>query len=125
MKKMTVTTFLILIVIGLAAGGLSGLVGVGGGIIMVPFLVLFLGFSQQQAQGTSLAVLVVPVTALAVFNYYQAGFINWKYAMVIALFFVIGGYFSSKFAVGLDQKTLKRIFSIVLLVIAGKMLLEK
>ena len=122
---MTLTTFLLLLVIGLLAGALSGLVGVGGGIIMVPFLILFLGFTQHQAQGTSLAVLVIPVTGLAVFNYYKEGFINWKYALVIAVFFVIGSYFSSKFAVRLDQKTLKRIFSIVLILIAGKMLLDK
>ena len=122
---MTLSTFIILLITGLLAGALSGLVGVGGGIIMVPFLILFLGFNQHEAQGTSLAVLVIPVTALAVFNYYKEGYINWKYAIVIALFFVIGSYFSSKFAVGLDQKTLKKIFSVVLILIAGKMLLEK
>jgi uncharacterized protein len=125
MKNMTTTTILSLIIIGLLAGMLSGLVGVGGGIIMVPLLILFLGFSQHQAQGTSLTVLVVPVTALSVFNYYKAGYINWKYALVIAVFFVIGGYFGSKFAVSIDQKTLKKIFSVVLIIVAGKMLLEK
>ena len=122
---MTTTTIVSLIVIGLLAGMLSGLVGVGGGIIMVPLLILFLGFSQHQAQGTSLAVLVVPVTALAVFNYYKQGYINWKYALVIALFFVVGGYFGSKLAVSIDQKILKKIFSIVLLLVGVKLLLEK
>lgn len=122
---MTTTTIVSLIVIGLLAGMLSGLVGVGGGIIMVPLLILFLGFSQHQAQGTSLAVLVVPVTALAVFNYYKQGYINWKYALVIALFFIIGGYFGSKLAVSIDQKILKKIFSIVLLLVGVKLLLEK
>ena len=122
---MTTTTIVSLIVIGLLAGMLSGLVGVGGGIIMVPLLILFLGFSQHQAQGTSLTVLVVPVTALAVFNYYKQGYINWKYALVIALFFVIGGYFGSKLAVSIDQKILKKIFSIVLLLVGVKLLLEK
>lgn len=122
---MTTTTIVSLIVIGLLAGMLSGLVGVGGGIIMVPLLILFLGFSQHQAQGTSLTVLVVPVTALAVFNYYKQGYINWKYALVIALFFLIGGYFGSKFAVSIDQKMLKKIFSIVLLLVGVKLLLEK
>jgi uncharacterized protein len=125
MKNMTTTTILSLIIIGLLAGMLSGLVGVGGGIIMVPLLILFLGFSQHQAQGTSLTVLVIPVTALSVFNYYKEGYINWKYALVIAIFFVIGGYFGSKFAVSIDQKTLKKIFSVVLIIVAGKMLLEK
>ncbi len=119
------TTIVILIIIGLLAGMLSGLVGVGGGIIMVPLLVLLLGFTQHQAQGTSLAVLLAPVTAIAVFNYYKEGYINWKYAAVIAVFFVVGSYFGSKMAIGLDQKMLKKIFSIVLIFIAGKMLLEK
>lgn len=122
---MSTATIVSLIIIGLLAGVLSGLVGVGGGIIMVPLLVLLLGFSQHQAQGTSLTVLVVPVTALAVFNYYKEGYINWRYALVIAVFFVVGSYFGSKLAVDLDQKMLKKVFGIVLLFIAGKMLLEK
>jgi hypothetical protein len=124
MKNM-ITTIISLIIIGLLAGVLSGLVGVGGGIIMVPLLVLFLGFNQFQAQGTSLAVLFPPVTAIAVFNYYKEGYINWKYAIVIAIFFLVGSFFGSKLALSLDQKRLKKIFSIVLLFIAGKMLLEK
>ena len=111
--------------IGILAGILSGLVGIGGGVIMVPLLVLVLGFSQHQAQGTSLAVLVVPVTALAVYNYYKQGYIDWRYAAIIAVFFVIGGFFGSKIAIGLDQKMLKKIFGVILLLIAGKMLLEK
>lgn len=122
---MSGTILISLLLIGLLAGMLSGLVGVGGGIIMVPMLVMLLGFSQHQAQGTSLAVLVIPVTAVAVFNYYKEGYINWKYAAVIAVFFVVGSYFGSKLAIGLDQKMLKKVFSIVLIIIAGKMLLEK
>jgi uncharacterized membrane protein YfcA len=92
---------------------------------MVPMLVLLLGFSQHQAQGTSLAVLVVPVTAVAVYNYYKEGHIDWRYAAIIAFFFVIGGFFGSKIAVDLDQKMLKKIFGVILLLIAGKMLLDK
>lgn len=122
---MTATTIVSLVVIGLLAGMLSGLVGVGGGIVMVPLLILFLGFSQHQAQGTSLTVLVVPVTALAVLNYYKQGYINWKYALVIAIFFVIGGYFGSKLAVNIDQKMLKKIFSIVLIIFGAKLLIER
>lgn len=124
-NKMTLQIIFSLILIGILAGGLSGLVGVGGGIIMVPLLVLFFGFTQHEAQGTSLAVLAVPVTAVAVYNYYQEGQINLKYAAIIALFFVIGSLVGSKFALTLDQKMLKKIFAIVLLLIAGKMLLEK
>lgn len=125
MKSMTIHTIFSLVLIGIMAGILSGLVGVGGGIIMVPMLVLFLGFSQHQAQGTSLAVLAVPVTAIAVFNYYKEGYIDWRYAAIIALFFIIGGYFGSKLAINIDQKILKKIFGIILLLIAGKLLLEK
>lgn len=119
------TIIISLIIIGLLAGILSGLVGVGGGIIMVPLLVLFLGFNQFQAQGTSLAVLLVPTTAIAVFNYYKEGYVNWKYALVIAIFFLVGSFFGSKLALSLDQRILKKIFSIVLIIVAGKMLLEK
>ncbi|WP_353148003.1 sulfite exporter TauE/SafE family protein [Flavobacterium sp.] len=122
---MTLQIILSLILIGVLAGVLSGLVGVGGGIIMVPLLVMFFGFNQHQAQGTSLAVLAVPVTAVAVFNYYKEGQINVKYAAIIAVFFVVGSIFGSKFALTLDQKLLKKIFAVVLLVIAGKMLLDK
>ncbi len=122
---MTLQTILSLVLIGILAGMLSGLVGVGGGVIMVPLLVLLLGFSQHQAQGTSLAVLVVPVTAVAVYAYYKEGHIDWRYAAIIAVFFVIGGFFGSKIAIGLDEKMLKRTFGIILLLIAGKMLLEK
>jgi uncharacterized protein len=124
-SKMTIQIILSLILIGILAGILSGLVGIGGGIIMVPLLVMFLSLSQHQAQGTSLAVLAVPVTAVAVFNYYKEGQINLKYAAVIAVFFVVGSIVGSKFALTLDQKVLKKIFAVVLVVIAGKMLLEK
>jgi len=122
---MTLQIILSLILIGILAGVLSGLVGVGGGIIMVPLLVMFFSFNQHEAQGTSLAVLAVPVTAVAVFNYYKEGQINLKYAAIIAVFFVLGSIVGSKFALTLDQKVLKKIFAVVLLVIAGKMLLDK
>lgn len=122
--KMTLQTIIIVMCIGLVAGVLSGLIGIGGGIIMVPMLLL-LGFTQQQAQGTSLAALLPPVTILAVLNYHKAGFIDWKYAIIISLVFVIGGYFGSKIAVNIDQRTLKKIFGIVLLIIAGKMIFSK
>lgn len=125
MKKMTIQTILALILIGLLAGLLSGLVGVGGGVVMVPLLILFLGLNQHQAQGTSLAVLAVPVTLLAAYNYHKEGYLDWRYAGIIALFFVIGGVVGSKIAISLDQKMLKKVFGVILLVIAGKMLLSK
>lgn len=106
--KMTLQTIIIVMCIGLVAGVLSGLIGIGGGIIMVPMLLL-LGFSQQQAQGTSLAALLPPVTILAVLNYHKAGFIDWRYAILISLVFVIGGYFGSKIAVNIDQRDRKSV----------------
>jgi uncharacterized membrane protein YfcA len=122
--KMTTTTLILLLCIGLLAGALSGLIGIGGGIIMIPLLLL-LGLSQHQAQGTSLAVLAVPVTALAAFNYYKEGYVDWKYAALIAVFFVIGGYIGSKFALQIDEKVLKKIFGFVLLLVAGKLIFGK
>ena len=124
-RSMDVQIILSLVLIGILAGILSGLVGVGGGVVMVPLLVLLLGFNQHQAQGTSLAVLVVPVTAVAVYTYHKEGFIDWRYVGIIAVFFGVGGYFGSKIAVGLDQKMLKKVFGLILLLIAGKMLLGK
>lgn len=122
--KMTLTTILLLLCIGLFAGFMSGLIGIGGGIVMVPLLLL-LGMSQHQSQGISLAVLAVPVTALAAFNYYKEGYIDIKYAAVIAVFFVIGGYLGSKFAIQIDEKILKKVFGFILLIVAGKMILGK
>lgn len=122
--KMTPTTILILVCIGLIAGMLSGLIGIGGGIIIVPMLLL-IGLTQQQAQGTSLAVMLPPIAFLAVLNYHKAGQIEWKYALIISACFVIGSYFGSKIAIDVDQRTLKKIFGVVLLIIAGKMLLSK
>lgn len=122
---MNTSIIIALIVIGLLAGILSGIMGVGGGVVMVPLMILLLGFNQHEAQGTSLAVLAVPVTFLAAYNYYNEGFVNWKYAALIAVFFIVGGYVGSKMAVNLDQKTLRRIFGGILLVISVKLLLGK
>ncbi|HLU51833.1 MAG TPA: sulfite exporter TauE/SafE family protein [Flavobacteriaceae bacterium] len=122
---MNITTILLLVTIGLLAGLFSGILGVGGGVIMVPLLAFLLGFSQHEAQGTSLAVLAVPVTLLAAYNYYTAGHVNWKYALIIALTFIIGGYLGSKIAINLDQATLKKIFGGVLVLVAIKMILGK
>ncbi len=119
---MTLITFFILVFIGLSAGVLSGLVGVGGGILMVPMYVLFLGLSQHNAQGLSLAVMLPPVTFLAVYNYHKAGEVDWKLALVVSAFFVIGGLFGSKIALKIDQLTLKRIFGGLMLIAAIKLM---
>ncbi len=122
---MNATVIILLILIGLIAGVLSGIMGVGGGVVMIPLMIFLLGFNQYQAQGTSLAVLAVPVTFLAAYNYYDNGYVNWKYAAVIAVFFVVGGFLGSKVAVSIDQKTLRRIFGAILLVISVRMLWGK
>ncbi|NER18479.1 sulfite exporter TauE/SafE family protein [Spongiivirga citrea] len=114
-----------LIVIGILAGVLSGIVGIGGGIVMVPLLAILLGFTQHEAQGTSLAAMLPPVTILAVMNYYKAGHVNWKYAFLISATFIIGGYFGSKFAVNIDQKMLRKVFGGVMLIVAMKMIFGK
>ncbi|HXU27776.1 MAG TPA: sulfite exporter TauE/SafE family protein [Bacteroidia bacterium] len=116
---------LILLCIGIAAGCLSGLVGVGGGIIIVPALVYFLGFSQQMAQGTSLSILLLPTGILAVMNYYHEGFIDWKVALVIAGSFVLGAYLGSKVAIALDQNVVKKIFAAFMVLMGLKMLIWK
>ncbi|TMI95413.1 MAG: sulfite exporter TauE/SafE family protein [Bacteroidetes bacterium] len=115
-------TILILILVGLAAGTLSGLVGVGGGIIIVPALVFFLGFSQQAAQGTSLGLLLLPVGILAVMNYYNKGFIDLKVVGIMCAAFVLGGWLGSKLALSLSQDLVKKIFAIVLFYTAFKMM---
>lgn len=119
---MTVQIILLLIVIGLAAGILSGLVGVGGGIIVVPALVFFLSFSQQQAQGTSLGLLLLPVGILAVLNYYKQGHIDVRVVAIMAVSFVIGGWLGSKWAISLPEVTVKRIFAVILFYSAFKMM---
>jgi uncharacterized membrane protein YfcA len=119
---MTVQTILILVVIGIAAGILGGLVGVGGGIIIVPALVYFLSFSQKSAQGTSLGLLLLPVGIFAVLQYYKHGHVDLKVVAILAIGFLAGGYFGSKIALSLPQETVKKIFAIVLLLVAIKML---
>lgn len=121
-KPMTLQVILLIALIGLLAGILSGLVGVGGGIIIVPALVFFLGFTQHQAQGTSLGLLLLPVGILAVINYYNKGHIDVKVVAIMSIAFVIGGFFGSKLSLVLSEEMLKKIFAIVLFYTAFKML---
>jgi uncharacterized membrane protein YfcA len=115
------------LMIGLSAGILSGLVGVGGGIIMVPALVFFLNYTQHQAQGSSLAVLTLPVVILASAYYYfecrKLGTpVDLKVVGLLAAGFLIGGFIGSKMALNINQQMLKRIFAIILFYTAFKML---
>jgi uncharacterized membrane protein YfcA len=120
---MSFQTVLIIVIVGLIAGILSGLVGVGGGIIIVPALVLLLGFSQHQAQGTSLGILLLPAGIFAVLNYYKQGYIDLKVVLILFVGFVIGGYLGSKISLSLSETAVKKIFAVVLVIIAGKMLI--
>ncbi|HXC03925.1 MAG TPA: sulfite exporter TauE/SafE family protein [Bacteroidia bacterium] len=122
---METSTVLILLLVGLASGMLSGMVGVGGGIIIVPCLVYFLGYSQHTAQGTSLAVLLLPAGILAVANYYKSGYVNIYSTLIIAATFVLGGYIGSKISISLNQDTVKKIFAGLLALISIKMFLGK
>ena len=119
---MNTATILLLILIGLAAGFLSGLVGIGGGVIIVPALVLLAGFSQKLAQGTSLGILLLPVGILGVIQYYNQGYLDVKYVIIISIAFVLGSLLGSKLALSLSDEKMKKIFAIVMLVIAVKML---
>ncbi len=121
---MSSTTIIILILIGLSAGILSGFVGVGGGIIIVPSLVFFLGFTQHQAQGTSLFVLMMPVVLLAVMNYWKSGNVNWQFGMVVALTFVIGGFIGSKLALKLSPALVKLIFGLIMSYVSIRLIMN-
>jgi uncharacterized protein len=123
--NMSISMLLILIVIGVITGIMAGMLGIGGAIIMIPALVFFMGFSQQMAQGTSLAVMLPPIGIFAAYNYWKEGQVNLKFAMIIAVAFIIGSYFGSKIALNMPQAIMKKIFGILLLIVAAKMLLSK
>lgn len=116
---------LILLLIGLTAGILSGMVGIGGGIIVVPALVYFLGFSQHSAQGTVLFMFLFPIGVLGVFNYYQAGYIDWKVAAIMAASFFVGSFLGSKMAISIDMNTLRKVFGAVIFLLSIKMMFGK
>jgi hypothetical protein len=121
-NSMSISTIIILMFIGVCAGMLSGFVGVGGGMIIVPGLIFLLGASQLSAQGTSLAVIMLPVGIFGVMNYYKAGHINIQYAAIIALAFVIGSYFGSKYALKVPEHKIKFLFGLFLLYISIRMI---
>jgi uncharacterized protein len=119
---MSTQTLLLIVLIGLAAGILSGLVGVGGGIIIVPALIFLLGFGMHQAMGTSLGILLLPAGILGVLNYYRKGYVDVKVVVILFVGFLVGNYVGSKISLGLSETVLKKIFAMVLVLIAGKML---
>ncbi len=111
-----------IIILGFAAGALSGLVGIGGGIVIVPVLVMLFGLSQHTAQGTTLAMLSFPVSFVGAYTYWQKGMVDWKIAILLCAGFIVGGFFGSKFAVGIPSLMIKRMFAVLMIIIAIKFL---
>ncbi len=122
---MAVSDIIILVLIGLSAGFIGGALGVGGGIIIVPALVFIFGMTQHHAQGTSLAVLLFPVGILAVLNYYRKGYVNFKFALILIVAFVLGSYFGSLFSISLPESTLKKLFGVLMLAAGLRMIFGK
>ena len=122
---MTLLQIITIVLIGLVAGLVGGTLGVGGAIIVVPSLVLILGFSQHQAQGTAMAFMLPPVTLLATINYWKAGFVDWKVALIMSLMFFIGAYFGSMLTVHIPDRILKRVFGIFMLLVSLKIIFSK
>ena len=122
---MSITHLIILIVIGIISGLLAGVFGIGGAIIVIPALVFILGLSQHDAQGTSLAFMLPPVGILATWNYWKAGHVDWRIALVLSLTFVVGAYFGSQFSINISDKMLRRVFGVLMLVMAVKMIFSK
>ena len=120
--EITTTTVLILLAIGLFSGMLGGLVGIGGGVVLVPALIYILGFSQLNAQGTSLALIMFPVGVLGVINYYKQGHIDFNIVFILAVGFVIGSFLGSKFAMNIPQAFVRKSFAMLMIIIAMKML---
>ncbi len=117
-----IASFLLL---GLLAGILSGLLGLGGGILLVPALVLIFGLTQHGAQGTTLALMVPPIGLLAAWTYYKQGYVDVKIAALICVGFFFGGLLGAKFATAINATLLKKLFGVALLITAVKMILSR
>ncbi|MBA7654360.1 hypothetical protein ES703_62237 [subsurface metagenome] len=113
------------LLLGLVAGTFSGLIGIGGAIIIIPALVLLFGLSQHTAQGTTLALMVPPIGLLAAWTYYKSGFVDLKVAGLICLGFFVGGLVGARFATEISEQVLRRLFGVVLLLASLKMILSR
>jgi uncharacterized membrane protein YfcA len=109
------------ILVGIVVGAVSGVVGIGGGILFVPALVALFGMSQIRAQGTSLGALLAPVGILAFYEYYRKGNADLRIALLLALGFVIGGYFGAVGAQHIPELWLRRIFAVTLVLVGARM----
>ena len=118
-------TVILVLIIGTVAGIVSGFVGIGGGLIIVPALVFFFGMSQHAAQGTSLAMMLPPIGILAVYNYYKSGYVDLRIAAILVITFIIGSYFGSRFAVTIPADSLKRVFGAFIILVGIKMIFGK
>jgi uncharacterized membrane protein YfcA len=125
MRIQGMINIIVFVALGLVAGVVSGLIGIGGGIVIIPVLVFILGFSQHSAQGTTLATMVPPIGILAALTYYQQGYVDLKAAALICAGFVIGGFFGAKIATHISNAVLEKIFGIALLIISLKMIFTK
>lgn len=115
---------LFFILIGLGAGALSGLFGIGGGVLIVPALMYGLGFSQKTATGTSLAILLPPIGIAAVMQYYRSGHVDFRASLLIAASMLLSSWLSAKFALQLEPKVLKLLFGLFLILLGGYLLLD-
>lgn len=122
---MDIASLIKLIIIGLITGAFGGLLGLGGGLILIPSLVFIMGFSQHEAIGTSLAVMLPPIGLFAAYNFYKAGQVNLKFALILAITFMIGSYFTSKIAISIPENLIRKLFSVFLILVAIKMFFTK
>ena len=113
------------LVLGVLIGAVSGVVGIGGGILFVPALMWIFGMNQYRAQGTSLGALLAPVGVLAFLEYYRSGQADLRIAALLAVGFLAGGYFGAHWAQHLPELLLRRIFAITLITLGGWMYLKK
>jgi uncharacterized protein len=113
------------LLLGLLAGVISGLIGIGGGVIIVPALIFWFGLSQHEAQGTTLAMLVPPVGLLAAWTYYRQGYVNFQVAAFLCVGFFLGGLLGAKLAIRLSNVLLEKVFGFVMLAIAFKMIFAR
>jgi len=124
-KKFKMDTIIIILIIGIFAGMFSGFIGIGGGLIVVPCLVYFLGMSQHSAQGTSLAMMLPPIGVMAVYNYYKAGAVDFKVAAILCISFIAGSFFGSKIAISLSPDQIKKAFGVFIILLGIKMVFWK